>query len=121
MASISKVLNNLGRTAVALDAGARVYGVTQTREEGGEWLRESAVQMTGFGAGGASAGLAGKAVFAGGSLLAVNAGLMVAGPAGWAVLGVIFCVSVVAGLGVGYYMDQIGQSVAELIWDRGWS
>ncbi|TDT44256.1 hypothetical protein DES49_0356 [Halospina denitrificans] len=117
MASISKVLNNLGRAAVTLDGGARIYGVTQTREEGGDWLRESSVQMTGFGLAGAGAGIAGKAVFVGGSAIAASAGLMMAGPVGWAALGVVFCVSAAVGLGVGYYLDQLGQDFASWLWE----
>ena len=112
-------LNALGRVAPVADAGLRVHKVTAVREEGGEWLRESVAQMTGFGFAGAFGGIAGKATLIGGSALATSAGLMLAGPVGWAAVGTIIVITAVTGLSAAYYADQIGQYIAETLWD--WS
>ncbi|MBU2874974.1 hypothetical protein [Marinobacter salexigens] len=118
MGQFSRVLNNTGRIAVAVDAGLRVNKVYTIHDGGGDWMRESAVQMVGFGAGGAVGGLTGKAVVGGGTMLAAKAGFLVAGPLGWAALGVIVGAGVLAGLLVGSYADKEGQGLAASIWDR---
>lgn len=118
MGSLSRILNNTGRLAVVADAGLRANKIHTTYENGGDWLRESSVQMTGFGTAGVVGGLAGKYTVIGGTALAAKAGLIVAGPVGWAVLGVVVTVGVLAGLGAGLYADQKGQNFASMLWDR---
>src|SRR5690554_2087826 len=119
MGTVSRVLNNTGRLAIAVDAGFRANKVHTTYESGGDWMRESAVLMTGFGAGAAAGGLAGKYTIVGGTALAAKAGLLVAGPVGWAVLGVVVAAGLIAGFTAGHYLDQGGQFAASTIWDRG--
>lgn len=118
MGSLSRILNNTGRLAVVADAGLRANKIHTTYENGGDWLRESSVQMTGFGTAGVVGGLAGKYTVVGGTALAAKAGLLVAGPVGWAVLGVVVTVGVLAGLGAGLYADRKGQNFASMLWDR---
>ncbi|PCM44902.1 hypothetical protein [Marinobacter sp. ANT_B65] len=118
MDTVSRVLNNTGRLAIAFDAGFRANKVHTTYECGGDWMRESAVLMTGFGTAGVVGGLTGKYAVIGGTALAAQAGLIVAGPVGWAVLGVVVTVGVLAGLGAGLYADQKGQNFASMLWDR---
>lgn len=118
MGSFSRALNNTGRLAVVVDAGLRANKIYTTHEGGGDWMRESAIQMVGFGAGGAAGGLTGKIVVGGGALLAAQAGLLVAGPVGWAVLGVVVGAGLLAGFAVGSYADKEGQGLAASIWDR---
>lgn len=72
--------------------------------------------MTGFGV--AAGGLSGKYTILGGTALAAKAGLLVAGPVGWVVLGVVVAVGVLAGVGAGSIADKRGQSIAAGIWDR---
>jgi len=74
MGAFAKSLNHLGRAAVVVDAGLRARNVHATSQEGGDWLRESVVQMTGFGFAGAAGGMTGKAVVTGGSVFAAKAG-----------------------------------------------
>lgn len=116
--TVSRVLNNTGRLAIAVDAGLRAQKVQISYESGGNWLRESSIQMTGFGLGGAAGGFTGKTVVASGTFLAAKAGLLVSGPLGWAVLGVIVGAGLIGGYGVGSYVDQRGQKVAAQLWDR---
>jgi hypothetical protein len=69
--------------------------------------------MTGFGAGAAGGMVAGRAVFAGGTLLAVQAGLTLAGPVGWLILGGIFITSVGAGYLIGSSIDNGSQKFSD--------
>ncbi|MFE8073484.1 hypothetical protein QQM79_20700 [Marinobacteraceae bacterium S3BR75-40.1] len=114
---LSNFVNRLGQGMVVLDAAARVDIVQQVHQEGGNWMRESSIQMTGFGLGGAVGTTVGRATVAGGTALAAQAGLIVAGPVGWAVLGGIVLVGIAAGFATGYFMDQAGQAGAATIWD----
>ena len=113
LARMGKLVNGLGHTAIAVDAGLRVVKVMDIEAEGGDWMREGAKQMTGFGAGAAGGMVAGRAVFAGGTWLAVQAGLTLAGPVGWIVLGGIFSASLVGGYLVGSYVDSKAQEKSE--------
>jgi hypothetical protein len=118
MGSFSRLLNNTGRLAVVVDAGFRANKIYTTHEGGGDWMRESAIQMTGFGAGGLAGGLTGKAVVGSGAFLAAKAGLLVAGPVGWAVLGVVVGAGILAGLSVGSLADERARFETARIWDR---
>ncbi len=118
LGAFSRFLNNTGRLAVVTDATLRANKVHTTYESGGNWLRESSIQMTGFGIGGVTGGLTGQGVVAGGTILAAKAGLLVAGPVGWAVLGVIVGAGFVAGYKVGSFIDNEAQSAASRLWDR---
>ncbi|WP_404362302.1 hypothetical protein [Marinobacter sp.] len=116
--SLGRFLNNTGRVAIAVDAGFRVNNIHSTYQDGGDWLRESSLQMAGFGLGGAAGGLTGKYTVIGGTALAAKAGLLVAGPVGWAVLGVIVGAGLLAGLTAGRYIDGGAQTATAWIWDR---
>lgn len=118
MGQFSRVLNNTGRLAVVVDAGLRANKIYTTHDSGGDWMRESAVQMAGFGAEGAAGGATGKFVVGGGTLLAAKAGLLVSGPIGWAVLGVVVGAGLLAGFAVGGWFDKNAQALATNIWDR---
>ncbi len=111
IARLGKLMNHLGSVTIGLDAGLRsieVYGIAQ---DGGDWMQAAAREMTGFGLGTASGIGAGRAVFAGGTYIAVQAGLTLAGPIGWLVLGGIFAVS----LASGYYVSMyVGEEAKEL-------
>ena len=113
LARMGKLVNGLGNTAIVVDAGLRVVKVMDIEAEGGDWMREGAKQMTGFGAGAAGGMVAGRAVFAGGTWLAVQAGLTLAGPVGWIVLGGIFSASLIGGYLVGSYVDSKAQEKSE--------
>ncbi|PAU79821.1 hypothetical protein CK501_11505 [Halovibrio salipaludis] len=116
MGKLARGFNYLGKAAVAVDGALRIGKVKATYDEGGNWLKEGSRQMVGFGFGGAAAMVAGKATVLGGSALAGSLGLMAAGPVGLVALGVIVGAGVLAGIGVGYYFDQIGKDFADLLW-----
>jgi hypothetical protein len=69
--------------------------------------------MTGFGLGTTFGMGAGKLTFAGGTYLAVQAGLTFAGPVGWILLGGIFAGSLAVGYFVGSEVDNLSQDGAE--------
>ncbi|MFE8072437.1 hypothetical protein QQM79_15370 [Marinobacteraceae bacterium S3BR75-40.1] len=117
LGGFARFLGWLGTIGVVVDAGFRANHVCETYDGGGQWMRESAVQMTGFGAGGAVGGWVGRAVITGGAAYAAEAGLIVAGPMGWIALGVIVSVGVLAGYAAGTQMDEIGQYIASKVWD----
>ncbi|TDT37725.1 hypothetical protein DES49_2684 [Halospina denitrificans] len=119
MGVLSRGFNYLGKIATVADGAFRVGKVKATYDEGGNWLKESSRQMTGFGFGGVAGIYAGKAAIAGGAAFATSVGLMAAGPVGWVALGVILVAGTLVGLGVGYYADQFGKYIAELIWEFG--
>ncbi|MEJ2743982.1 MAG: hypothetical protein P8176_16305 [Gammaproteobacteria bacterium] len=118
LAIISKIINKIGNGAVALDAMMRGIKVMGIKEVGGDWLRESVRQLTGFGTGGAAGLFAGRGTFAAGTALAAHYGLLVGGPFGWAVLGGIFVLSLGVGYKTGVAMDANGQRVANHIMSR---
>lgn len=113
LARMGKLLNGLGNITIAADASMRVIKVMNIEEAGGDWMREGAKQITGFGAGTASGALLGRAVFSGGVILAAQAGLSLAGPVGWAILGGIFTVSLVAGYFAGTAVDEFAQGKSD--------
>ena len=117
MAKLAKGFNYLGNAAVAVDGAFRVGKVKATYDAGGNWLKESSRQMTGFGFGGAAGIAAGKATVMGGTTLAASIGLTAAGPVGLAVVGVIIVSGALVGIGIGYYFDQMGKNLADLLWD----
>ncbi|WP_221794016.1 hypothetical protein [Oceanobacter mangrovi] len=117
----SKTINHLGTVALAVDAGLRVNKVHDVAESGGDWMRESAKQVTGFGTGAAVGTATGRVTFAAGMAgagwVAAQAGLTLAGPVGWAVMGVVFAGSLVAGYFAGQAADNFGQEKAASIYD----
>ena len=115
LARMGKLVNGLGHTAIAADGVLRVVKVMDIEAEGGDWMREGAKQMTGFGLGTAFGMGSGKLTFAGGTYLAVQAGLTFAGPVGWMLLGGIFAGSLAVGYFVGSKVDILSQDGAEWI------
>jgi hypothetical protein len=117
MGKLSRGFNYLGRAAVAVDGALRIGKVKATYDEGGDWLKEGSRQMVGFGAGGAAGGFAAKVTVGVGTSMAAGMGLLVTGPIGWAALGVVLASSAIVGIGVGYYVDQIGKDLADFLWE----
>ena len=113
LARMGKLVNRLGNTAIVVDAGLRVVKVMDIEAEGGDWMREGAKQMTGFGFGAAAGMFFGKITFAGGTAIALQAGLTLAGPVGWLVLGAIFATSFTVGYVVGSKADDLGQIASD--------
>lgn len=111
---LAKGIRYVGNKMVAIDAGSRIYGVTQTYRNGGDWMREASVEMTGFGAGGAAGMVVGKATVSGAALGAAALGLAIT-PVGWCI---IIGVGVAAGFGAGYALDHAGKSLASGILNR---
>ena len=118
MARMGNLVNGLSSIEVGADASIRVIKVMEIEDAGGDWMREAAKQMTGFGLGGVSGIGAGRVAFSGGVWAASQTGLTLAGPAGWLVLGGIFLVSVAAGYFVGGYIDKKGQVASEFLMNR---
>ena len=112
----AKTLKFVGNAAIGADAFLRYTKVADVHKDGGDWMRESARQVTGFGAGAAAGIVAGKAVVSGGIALASSAGLLVAGPIGWTVLGVVVVTGLIAGFAAGSVFDEFGKSAADLVW-----
>ena len=117
LARMGKLLNGLGNVTIAADASMRVIKVMNIEDAGGDWMREGAKQITGFGLGGAFGIGATQFSIQLGSLAAAQAGLTLAGPVGWATLGLIFIVSLSVGYIVGTKIDNAAQSGSELIMD----
>lgn len=128
----ARIVRDLGRAAVFFSAALGAGKVITTRQEDGDWLRESTKQMARFGVGGAAGGYAGKTsaavttslggravgMFASKGIIvgAGKAGLVAAGPIGWGVL----AVAVGVGLVVGWQVAEKGGSVGEVMADRTW-
>jgi hypothetical protein len=109
LARMGKLVNGLGHTAIAADGVLRVVKVMDIEAEGGDWMREGAKQMTGFGLGTATGIFATTGVYSG--LLAL------AGPVGWGVLGAIFLVSFGAGVLGSYAGNEFGQQISTFLMD----
>ncbi|MAE35128.1 MAG: hypothetical protein CMH97_07780 [Oceanospirillaceae bacterium] len=112
---MGKLINGLGTATIVVDGVFRTTEVMGIAEDGGDWMRAGAREVTGFGLGTAAGLYVGKATFAGGTLLAVNAGLTLAGPVGWVLLGGVFAVSLTAGYFAGSKLDELGQNGADWI------
>ncbi|MEJ2682759.1 MAG: hypothetical protein P8144_15205 [Gammaproteobacteria bacterium] len=119
MAILSRLINKVGNGAVAFDAVMRAVKVKAVKEAGGDWMRESVRQLSGFGLGGAAGIYVGQATFGAGAAIAVEAGLLVSGPIGWLVLGGIFAASLGAGYLAGGYGDKFGQGFSNGIMGLG--
>ncbi|MEJ2669830.1 MAG: hypothetical protein P8077_06110 [Gammaproteobacteria bacterium] len=118
MAILSRLINKVGNGAVAFDAVMRAVKVKAVKEAGGDWMRESVRQLSGFGLGGAAGIYVGQATFGAGAAIAVEAGLLVSGPIGWLVLGGIFAASLGAGYLAGGYGDKFGQGFSNGIMEN---
>ncbi|SEA86725.1 hypothetical protein [Alkalimonas amylolytica] len=104
-----RTANQVGRGMLVLDAGIRVSDVRQVQQDGGDWHRSLAQQMTGFGLGGAAAmSLGGLAVQA----LTV---MLMATPYGWVY---VIVGGVVVGLTAGYLADAWGKWAAGTLYDQ---
>ncbi|WP_370293360.1 hypothetical protein [Thalassolituus sp.] len=118
IAKMGKLINGLGTATIVIDGVFRTTEVMGIAEDGGDWMRAGAREVTGFGAGTAAGLIVGKATFAGGTFLAVQAGLTLAGPVGWVLLGVIFAVSLTAGYFAGSAVDASGQYISKTLMDN---
>ena len=108
IAKMGKLINGLGTATIVADGVFRTTEVMGIAEDGGDWMRAGAREVTGFGAGTAAGLFAGKAAYFG--LISI------AGPVGWGVLGAIFMVS----LGVGYLASKVGSDFGEAVSDAAW-
>ncbi|WP_097459943.1 hypothetical protein [Mangrovitalea sediminis] len=116
-------LSRVGAAALVVDAGIRAKKIRTIYLNGGNWMREGAIQMTGFGVGGVfGAGVGGLTIEVGtaGAAMAAETGLLAAGPIGWAILVVIVCAGLYVGYEAGVGGDNLGRLTASRIWDRGW-
>lgn len=123
LSGIAKFSNNAGRGAVLIDGALRTNDVLNVHSEGGDWIRQASVQMTGMGLGVAAGSRVGQGTVALLSKKAVSAGYMKAGlvavgPKGWLVLGVIVGTGLLVGLTVGKGVDEIGKNSASWLWER---
>ena len=116
LVKFSRAIRFVGNGAVVLDAGLRANNVRRTHHAGGDWMRETSVQLTGFGLGGAVGSFMGKNTVIGGAMLVAKMGLALT-PAGWVVL---IGAGVAVGFAAGYGFDRLGQTLSSYIWDRGW-
>lgn len=136
-------LRGVGQGAMLLDAFLRYSDVKTAHSNGRDWVRESVKQTAGFSFAAVFGGAAGNFVIkqgtaTGGYLLtrvgsrvggqlAIRAGmigatgLIGAGPVGWAILGVVVCAGLYAGLTIGERADKIGQKSAGMIYDWAWA
>ena len=108
IAKMGKLINGLGTATIVADGVFRTTEVMGIAEDGGDWMRAGAREMTGFGLGTASG------LYAGG--LAYSGLIALAGPVGWGVLGAIFAVSLAAG----YLASTVGSAAGEKLSDRVW-
>ena len=113
----SKVLKYAGNAALVVDAGLRAKEVSDIHDAGGDWMRESARQLAGFGLGGAAGIMAGTYTISMGTYIAAYSGLALAGPLGWSILGVIVATGLVAGFGAGVAGDKFGKAAADRVWN----
>lgn len=118
LSNSAKTLRVLGNSALVLDAGLRAKQVSDIHDAGGDWMRESARQLTGFGAGAAAGIYLGSATISIGTTLAASSGLLLSGPIGWAVLGVVIGAGLIVGFSSGSAFDKIGQFIVDKIWER---
>ncbi|WP_097459075.1 hypothetical protein [Mangrovitalea sediminis] len=118
LGEFTRFLGWLGSLGVVVDAGLRAKHVYSTYETGGKWLRDSSMQMTGFGLGGAAGTLTTRVVIMGATTYAMEAGMIVAGPVGWFALAIIVGAGLIAGFEAGSIFDTAGQKLSALAWDR---
>ena len=118
IAKMGKLINGLGTATIVADGVFRTTEVMGIAEDGGDWMRAGAREMTGFGLGTGVGALAGRISFSGGTYLAVQAGLTLAGPVGWIVLGGIFAGSLAVGYFAGSTFDRLGQGLSEHLMTR---
>jgi hypothetical protein len=114
LVKFSRAIRFVGNGAVVLDAGLRANDVRRTHQAGGDWMRETSVQLTGFGFSGAAGGAAGKYAVIGGAMLVAKMGLALT-PWGWVVL---IGAGVAVGFAAGYYGDQAGKGFSSWIWGK---
>ncbi len=107
---LARSIRYAGNGVIVLDAGLRLRNVHESYQRNENWQRELSLEATGFGLGGASGILAGKATV--GALTMIGLG---ATPVGWVVM-------IGAGVAVGYSaatkMDGLGKWFADLLWNR---
>jgi hypothetical protein len=109
LARMGKLINGLGNMTIAVDGAFRVVKVMDIEAEGGDWMREGAKEVTGFGLGTATGIFAATGAYSG--LLAL------AGPVGWGLLGAIFLVSFGAGMLGSYAGNEFGQQISTFLMD----
>lgn len=136
----ARFFKELGRGATVLDGFLRYGEVRTVHANGHDWVRESVKQTAGMGFAMVAGGAAGDAVIShgnrlGGRLLisagqrfggqlairagiATSAGLVSAGPVGWAVLGVVVLAGVFVGMKVGSSADDFGQAAVDKLYGR---
>ena len=110
MDRLARSIRYAGNGLIALDAGLRVRNIHESYQRNDNWQRQFALEATGFGVGGASGILVGKATV--GALTMIGLG---ATPAGWVV---IIGTGVLAGYSAATKMDRFGKWLANLVWNR---
>ncbi|HAW93577.1 MULTISPECIES: hypothetical protein [unclassified Arsukibacterium] len=102
-----RVANIAGKGLVVLDAGLRVNKVQDTYNQGGNWQKELAREMTGFGLG----VIAGSIV--GGQLTTTLTLILIATPYGWVIA---IGAGLIAGLISAKFVDEIGKDISDVLW-----
>src|SRR5690625_143675 len=98
---LARSIRYAGNGLIALDAGLRVRNIHESYQRNENWQRQFALEATGFGFGGATGLLAGKATV--GALTMIGLG---ATPVGWIVL-------IGAGVTAGFYAGNRGDGWAK--------
>jgi hypothetical protein len=107
---LSQSMTYAGRGFVAVDLGFRGNKIYRTYEDGGKWERELAVQTGGL------AGATGTGLMTGRVVATTMARVALAAtPLGWAFL---IGSSIVIGAVAAYQMDQQGQSLTGIVYDK---
>ena len=102
-----RVANIAGKGLVVLDAGLRVNKVQDTYNQGGNWQKELAREMTGLGLG----VIAGSIV--GGQLTTTLTLILIATPYGWVIA---IGAGLIAGLISAKFVDEIGKDISDVLW-----
>ncbi|WP_097459081.1 hypothetical protein [Mangrovitalea sediminis] len=118
LGEFTRFLGWLGSLGVVVDAGLRAKHVYSTYETGGKWLRDSSMQLAGFGFGGAAGAMVGRAAMSGATAYAVDVGLITAGPVAWIALAVIVGAGLVIGYEAGSLGDTFGKNISAWLWDK---
>jgi hypothetical protein len=104
-----RVAHQVGSKLIALDAGIRALHVYNVKQDGGEWQKELAREMTGLGAG----VIAGSVI--GSEITAALTILLIATPYGWviAIVG-----GLVAGIASAKLFDAGGKQFSDYLWQH---
>lgn len=102
-----RVANVVGKNLIALDAGTRILHVYGVKQNEGDWQKELAREMAGFGMGVAAGSIIG------GEIAAALTIALIATPYGWAIA---IIGGVIAGIAAAKLFDAGGKQLADYLW-----